>query len=204
LNEDFFLHVLPDACVNVLFNMVDTQIAAITARKITYVELNLGKMFHYTGIQLLPGVWKGNRDEIATDFVDTPYTGSLPLIDTASKLAGLSFEAQQAVLSDIARWFINDKLIAANTVTAQILAKLDTIHTVADMAALTGMSPRHLQRILQQTTGFTPHDLLKVLRLQQSFKQGYQVSYADQSHFIHSFRKITGYTPAEYFKNFDV
>ena len=92
----------------------------------------------------------------------------------------------------------------ANVVTEKILTNIDDIHTVADMAAVTGVSPRQLQRMLKQTTGFSPHDLLKVLRLQQSFKQHYLELYADQSHFIHSFRKITGYTPAKYANKFDV
>lgn len=204
LPDDFCLHVLPDACVNVLFNITATDIAAITARQTTYVVLNLGKTFHYVGIQLLPGVWQGNRDEIATSFVDTPYTGSLPLIKTANKLAKLDFDAQQAVLSELVRRLVDEKLVVANAVTAQILTNLDDIQSVADMATLTGMSPRHLQRTLKRTTGFAPHDFLKVLRLQLSFKQDYQVSYTDQSHFIRSFRKITGYTPAGYFKSFDV
>jgi AraC-like DNA-binding protein len=72
------------------------------------------------------------------------------------------------------------------------------------MASVTCLSTRQLQRILKQTTGFTPHDLLKVLRIQQSFKQHYLDLYADQSHYIHSFRKVTGYTPAKYANKFDV
>ena len=72
------------------------------------------------------------------------------------------------------------------------------------MAEVARLSPRQLQRVLKRSTGFTPHDLLKVLRLQQSFKQHYLETYADQSHFIHSFKKITGYTPAQYYRKFDV
>ena len=62
----------------------------------------------------------------------------------------------------------------------------------------------HSLRPLQQATGFRPHDLLKVLRMQQSFKQHYLDLYADQSHYIHAFRKITGYTPAKYVRKFGV
>ena len=91
-----------------------------------------------------------------------------------------------------------------NVVTEKILTHIADVHTVADMAAVSGLSTRHLQRTLKQTTGFTPHDLLKVLRMQQSFKQHYLDLYADQSHFIHSFRKITGYTPVKYANKFDV
>jgi AraC-like DNA-binding protein len=204
LPEDFYLHVLPDACVNILFNMLDTKIAAITALQTTYEVLNLGKTFHYVGVQLLPGVWQGNRDEIFDSLVNTPYAGKLPLIETNNKLAPLDFAGRQSTLAELVRQLIADKLIAFNPVTTIILTNLQDIHTVGDMANITGVSARQLQRILKQTTGFSPHDLLKVLRLQDSFKGHYLASYADQSHYIHSFRKITGYTPTTYDKKFAV
>lgn len=91
-----------------------------------------------------------------------------------------------------------------NPVTEKIFQRLDDIALVADMAEATGVSARQLQRILKHTTGFTPHDLLKVLRLQQSLNGSDTWSYADQSHFIHSFRNATGYTPGKYAKKFDV
>ena len=204
LAEDFCLHALPDACVNILFNQADTRIAGVTALRTTFEVLNLGRAFHYVGIQFFPGVWQGNRAELADRFVGTPYSGSLPLVETGDELARLDFHGKGAVLSALVERLIGAKLVMRNPVTEQILTHLSDIHTVADMAALTGMSTRQLQRTLRRTTGFSPHDLLKVLRLQQSFRQHYLESYADQSHFIHSFRKITGYTPARYAAEFDV
>lgn len=204
LLDDFFLHALPDACVNILFNQNDTRIAGITALRTTYEVLNLGKEFHYVGIQFFPGVWQGNQNETTDSFVGTPYLGDLPLIDTSNKLHPLDFPAKQSVLSELVSQLIESKHVAVNLVTEKILLHLNDIHTVADMAAITKISSRQLQRILKKSTGFSPHDLLKVLRLQQSFKQHYLESYTDQSHFIHSFRKITGYTPTEYYRKFDV
>jgi len=204
LPDDFCLHALPDACVNILFNQNDTQIAGVTALRTTYEVLNLGKEFHYVGIQFFPGVWQGNLDETTDSFVGTPYLGDLPLIETSKKLTGLDFYEKQAVLSELVAQLVERKLVAVNTVTEKILSNLDVIHSVGDMAKSTQMSPRQLQRILKKSTGFSPHDFLKVLRLQQSFKQHYLESYTDQSHFIHSFRKITGYTPAEYYRKYDV
>lgn len=204
LSEDFCLHVLPDACVNILFNLLDTRIAAVTARQTKYVVLNLGKSFHYSGVQFLPGVWRGKREEIRDGFVDEPYLGDLPLVETAKNLVKVNFASSEPIFSAFVRRLIDRKCVAANVVTSRILAELEEIHTVADMAAAANLSPRQLQRTLRQTTGFSPHDLLKVLRLQQSFKGNYLESYADQSHFIHSFRKITGFTPGEFFKSFDV
>jgi AraC-like DNA-binding protein len=204
LPEDFHLHALPDACVNILFNQADTNIAGVTALRTTFEVLNLGKTFHYVGIQFFPGVWQGNRKEIAHSFIGTPYLGHLPLIKISNELAALDFVAQQSILTALVQQLIDEALVVANLVTEKILTHIDDIHTVTDMAAMVNMSPRQLQRTLKQTTGFSPHDLLKVLRLQQSFRQHYLESYSDQSHYIHSFRKITGYTPAKYTDKFDV
>jgi AraC-like DNA-binding protein len=204
LPDDFCLHALPDACVNILFNQADTNIAGVTALRTTFEVLNLGRMFHYVGIQFFPGVWQGSREEIVDRFIGTPYLGHLPLIETSNELAKLDFTAKQSVLSDLVQRLIDENLVVTNAITQKILTNLDDVHTVADMAAMMGMSPRQLQRTLKRTTGFSPHDLLKVLRLQQSFRQHYLESYSDQSHFIHSFRKITGYTPVRYADKFDV
>jgi len=204
LATDFRLHAVPDACVNILFNQAETSIAGVTALRTTFEVLNLGKSFHYVGIQLLPGVWRGNREDIADRFVGTPYLGSLPLVQTGNALAELDFIARQTVMSELVQWFVDARLVVANVVTEKILTNMDAIHTVVDMAAVCGLSPRQLQRTLKQTTGLSPHDLLKVLRVQQSFKQHYLELYADQSHYIHSFRKIMGYTPAKFANKFDV
>lgn len=204
LPDDFCLHALPDACVNILFNQEDTRIAGVTALRTTYEVLNLGREFHYVGIQFLPGVWQGDLSDTSDSFVGTPYLGELPLIDVSNKLVNMDFPEKRPVLAELVQQLIEQKHIAINEVTAQILSNIDTIQTVADMAEATNMSPRQLQRILKKSTGFSPHDFLKVLRLQKSFKQHYLDTYTDQSHFIHSFRKITGYTPARYYRKFDV
>ena len=36
LAEDFFLHAVPDACVNILFNQLETDIAGVTALRTTH------------------------------------------------------------------------------------------------------------------------------------------------------------------------
>lgn len=166
--------------------------------------MNLGKDFHYAGIQFFPGVWQGDPNETSDSYVGTPYAGDLPLVETSEKLVSVDFTAKQPVLSALVSQLIERKLVAVNIVTQKILSNLDKIHNVADMAAATHLSSRQLQRNLKKSTGFTPHDFLKVIRLQQSFKQHYLDAYTDQSHFIHSFRKITGYTPAEYYRKYNV
>jgi AraC-like DNA-binding protein len=204
LDQDFCLHAVPDACVNILFNQRDTEIAAVTALRTKAEVLNLGKSFHYVGIQLYPGVWQGSRKEIADRFVGTPYAGELPLIQTCKELAPFDFAEKQPIMAKLIERFLAEGMAVANVVTEKILNNIDDIHSVDDMAAIAGISARQLQRTLLRTTGFSPHDLLKVLRMQQSFKRHYLDLYSDQSHFIHSFRKITGYTPSRYSNKFDV
>jgi AraC-like DNA-binding protein len=136
--------------------------------------------------------------------LDQPYTGDLPFIEVNNSLAGKSFADQQAILSTLVEDLIARNLVAPNPVTQTIFQHLDDITSVADMAAVCGVSARQLQRTLKRTTDFAPHDFLKILRLQQSLNGHDAWSYADQSHFIHSFRKATGYTPGKYAKKFDV
>ncbi len=204
LQEDFSYHALPDACVNLLFNQIDTSIAGITALHTEATTLNLGRAFHYVGVQLYPGVWQGDRNELTDRYVGTAYVGALPLIRTNQLLAGLEFSAMTHGLSELVRWCIAHGHVRANTLTARILSNLDAIRSVSDMAALLDLSPRQLQRTLKRSTGFAPHDLLKVLRLQQSFRRHYLDLYADQAHFTHAFRQAIGYTPVQYRKRFGV
>lgn len=204
LHEDFYLHAIPDACINILFNQLNTTIAGVTALRITYTELNLGKRFHYVGIQFLPGAWQGDLQETTNSFVGSAYQGNLPLLATNDALSKVNFSHKQPLLSRLVEQLSAQNLVTFNPITSCILHNIDNIKNVANMASFANISPRQLQRTLKQSTGFSPHDFLKVIRLQQSFKQHYLDAYTDQSHFIHCFRKITGYTPAEYYRKYDV
>lgn len=204
LANDFTLHAMPDACVNLLFDQQDCRIAGVTQLHTTHTSLDLGRSFHYAGIQFFPGVWRGDPDATVDHYVGEPYEGHLPLAEVGRAAADFDLDGKAVVFAEFVEALLDAGLVAPNSVTAAILTKLDEIHSVADMAAATAMSPRQLQRTLKRTTGFSPHDLLKVLRVQHSFREGYLLSFADQSHFTHSFRKLTGYTPGQFKKTFDV
>ncbi|MEL6894248.1 MAG: AraC family transcriptional regulator [Actinomycetota bacterium] len=204
LDEDFTLHAMPDACVNLLFNQQDTRIAGVTALQTEHTSLDLGRSFHFVGIQFFPGVWRGDPEQSVDHYVGEPYDGDLPLVAVNEQLAAVDGDGKHTVLTRLVERLRDDGLVAANPVTAAILRNLADITSVADMADVAAMSTRQLQRALKQTTGFSPHDLLKVLRIQHSFREGYLLSFADQSHYTHSFRKITGYTPRRFEQTFDV
>jgi AraC-like DNA-binding protein len=204
LSEDYRFHALPDACTYVVFDQLDLRIAGITKLRASSEELNLGRTFHYTNIRFLPGVWQNASGQVGHGQVDTPYSGGLPLLEVNRNLSNRDFTAQQPVLTELVERLVDDKLVLANPVTEKIFQHIDEIFSVSDMAAVSGLSPRQLQRNLKQMTGLAPHDFLKVLRLQQALNGEPSLSYADQSHFIHAFRKATGYTPGKYARKFDV
>jgi len=204
LPDDYRFHALPDACTYLVFDQLNVRITGVSRLRAASEEFNLGREFHFVNIRFLPGVWQGDLDQVAYGMVDTPYAGDLPLIDVNRELFKKEFADQQQVLSGLVEMLIDRKLVAPNPVTETIFQHLEEIQTVADMAAFSDLSTRQLQRTLKRTTGFAPHDFLKVLRLQQALNGDGTWSYADQSHFIHSFRKATGYTPGKYSRKFDV
>jgi len=204
LPNDYRFHALPDSCTYIIFNQIDTNNAGITKLNTSARELNLGKVFHYINIRLLPGVWQNISENIYDGMINLPYNGNLSLTQISYKLTKLDFTQKQVVLSEFIEKLIEKKLLVPNFITEKIFENLDDIHTVADMARVSCLSARQLQRTLKQTTGFTPHDFLKILRLQRALTGHDFPSYADQSHFIHSFRKATGYTPIKYHKKYDV
>ena len=204
LEKDFTLHAIPDACINILFNQKSADVAGITGLKTSYAELNLGKDFNYAGIQFFPGVWQGNRNETKDSFVGSKYLGELPLIGVNGKTANLSFADKLPIFSDLVSTLVEQKIVEQNKIVQKILSNLDRVQSVSEMAKIVHLSPRQLQRALKEATGFSPHDFLKVMRLQQSLKEHHVNLYSDQSHFIRSFKKITGYSPTSYFRKYDV
>lgn len=204
LAEDYRFHALPDACTYMVFDQQNHAITGASRLRAASEEFNLRRSFHFINIRFLPGVWQDEGEPISYGLLNTPYQGTLPLIEINHQLCEQGFAGSQALLSSLVETLIAGKLVAPNPITEKIFQHLDEIHNVADMAALAGISPRQLQRTLKRTTGFSPHDFLKVLRLQLSLNGGDIWSYADQSHFIHSFRKATGYTPGKYARKFDI
>jgi AraC-like DNA-binding protein len=204
LPDDYRFHALPDACTYIVFDQLDRRIAGVSKLRAASEEFNLGKSFHFINIRFLPGIWQGDVDQIDHGMVDTPYVGDLPLVDVNRMLSEHPFAQSGPVLTAFVETLIAQGLVAPNLVIERIFQHLDDLHTVSDMADVSNLSPRQLQRNLKRTTGFAPHDFLKILRLQQSLNGNDTWSYADQSHFIHSFRRATGYTPGKYVRKFDV
>lgn len=80
---------------------------------------------------------------------------------------------------------------------------------VDELAAHVGLTERSLQRLVEQRVGMSPKWLIQRRRLHDAvvgLKEGKtsladmaaSLGYADQAHFTHDFRTVTGMTPGEY------
>ena len=80
---------------------------------------------------------------------------------------------------------------------------------VDELASHAGLSERSLQRLVEQRVGMSPkwliqrrrlHDAVEALKAGESTlaDMAARLGYADQAHFTHDFRTVTGMTPGEY------
>jgi len=132
---------------------------------------------------------------------------------TLQVLAGVDFVDIQTRLASTANtdhlWTILEDCghqlqhaeVIQNNPTIAILLNTD-ITSAASMAAQTGYSIRHIQRVLRRNVGFTPHDFIKVIRFQRALYMDNSSVYADQSHYIREFKRITDMTPRAFYQTY--
>ncbi len=199
LSEDFVYLVLPDVCIDIVFDLSPTPTfdnALIMTPDVTASTVNLGREFSFIGIRFLPGTWDNTPQDIVgrKDYINT--LAEYDMARFSRQLSEtLNFPEKVILLEKLANACKDTGVIKANVRLQELLANFEQIHTVDDIAKISGFSRRHLQRIFKEEIGYSPHDFLKIIRFQQSFNQKSSHSYADQSHYIHQFKQITGITP---------
>lgn len=190
LTAPFDYLVLPDACADIIFDLsaASTEPVFIMVSDTNAVQVDLGTSFHYVGVRFLPGV-----------LPNTPHIEQL-LADATTVRRQLTADQSDstAIHDTLVRCAVrmrNAGLAQPNHLMHQVLAHAANVHKVADIESLTGYNRRQLQRIFMKQTGFTPRDFLKILRFQNTLASEPQHYYADQSHYIKEFKRITGMTP---------
>lgn len=89
------------------------------------------------------------------------------------------------------------------------MSKVDGLATVDQMASVSCLSRKQMERVFTDVVGLLPKRYLRIIRLQRSlhhFQEKPNLSitevaidsgYYDQSHMIDEYKKFTGYTPGE-------
>ena len=186
--------VLPDVCTDYIFDLkasVQNDRAFIMASSGVAERVDLGTEFFYAGIRFFPGV-------LQTE------TANLPGSDAVwSKLVAAKDDGQLRTELEL---YINrsmQKEIAhKNWLMSHILTHADELHSAQDLERLSGYSGRQLRRLFQTQTSLSPSSFIKILKFQNSLLADPTLRYADQSHLIKEYKRITGLTPHAFKKTY--
>jgi AraC-like DNA-binding protein len=96
------------------------------------------------------------------------------------------------------------------TIVNAMLVDSSRESTITDVAENLHLTPKTLERTIQRHFNLSPKNLWKILRFQQTSQHlhnhqasrlidALQFGYYDQSHFIKECRKMTGYSPKDFF-----
>lgn len=190
LESDFMYLVLPDICTDIIFDLDGSSSEGLFIMRSgnRAEEINLGKDFHFVGIRFLPGV-------VANEYMQNKAHAS-DLQRMCRQLQAADTEgARRLILLECVAALLAQASVTKNYLMHQVVAHSQELHTVGDIEALTGYTRRQLQRIFRRQTSLSPRDFLKVLRFQQALSSGASDMYADQSHLIKEFKRVTGLTP---------
>lgn len=195
LKEDFCYLVLPDGCIDLVFDISQSPSfggALIMTPNVTAERLNLGTSFSYVGIRLRPGAWLASPYDIVGQAIPTDNLAGHDLHITRRQLTTVAPVERAAVLQKLV-----SKLEQSGILSDNIEAPVHC-QTVKDYISKWSCSRRHVQRVFRNRLGYTPHDFIKITRFQQSLRQGSFEAYADQSHYNREFKRITSLTPREF------
>jgi AraC-like DNA-binding protein len=124
--------------------------------------------------------------------------------------------AHLAALAHVESWLATHLPVdASGLLVNRLVARLGEhpeVTRVDELAREAGLSERSLQRLVEQRIGLSPKWLLQRRRLHdavEALKAGRgtlaevaaDLGYADQAHFTHDFRTVTGMTPGEYLRD---
>lgn len=140
--------------------------------------------------ELFPRMQDAETFEQRVEIINTHFTGML-----AKNYANFEFQRVSHIVNTIK--------------SSKGLIDVDSLSREACL------SRKQLERVFTKHIGSTPKQYLKTVRLQLSLQikckdkyrnltqLAYDCGYYDQSHFINEFKTQTGYTPRQYFENYD-
>ncbi len=174
-------------------------------------------VFQPAGINQLTGI---PADELRDKIIRTEYIFNKQARELYEKLAEqFTIQNKLRLLNTFfseqmaKRVIPDDSLIRA---TLNFMVKNKGLISSNQLIRLTGYTERHIERKFMESVGINPkkfsnivklHIFLKELKSNQNNKNltrmAYDAGYADQSHLIKEFKKITGMTPKIYQNNAD-
>lgn len=214
-SETIEAEYLPDACVNLLFEIRDANVIgkfcgiSTKARKMVF-EPNI----LYFGIKPYTNVGLCCKEQNQNNFVDQVVELGNQFSNTENFLKELrctsTFQERRDLLYKHRSLFLDEN---RRSVLAEYLSVLLCTETTAfsmeKIASETGYSKRYAQRVFQKKIGVSPKLYSRIIRFQNALKAVYfeddstlakvacQLGYYDQAHLIHEFQLFTQTSPTK-------
>lgn len=206
---------LPDACVNLLFEIRNTGVIgkflgiSTKTKKIVFEPNVL-----YFGVKPYTNVGLCCKEQNQNTFVDQVIELNNQFSDTENFLKGLeytsTFQERRDLLYRHRSIFLDEN---RRSVLAEYLSVLLCTETTAfsmeKIERETGYSKRYAQRVFQKKIGVSPKLYSRIIRFQNAIKAIYfeedltlakvacQLGYYDQAHLIHEFQLFTQTSPTK-------
>ncbi|MCH8550861.1 MAG: helix-turn-helix domain-containing protein [Natronospirillum sp.] len=228
--EDPYFHRTPvDGCTQLIFafrggfcrqadpSQCSQQLkSALIAQTTTSLTYRLSEDFGLFGVCLYPFSIPYLTGIEGPDFIDRYFAPGDLLGEPAKELAATmaSVDRNEHRLA-LVQNLLSPLFARRSTREPQVIGLLRQLFSASDADELEALShpstisSRHLQRQVKRYTGYTPKQLVRILRLQLAMQSdpapalsdiATRGDYYDQSHLSNEFRSLSGTTPGDYFK----
>lgn len=202
LKRNFIYTVMPDACIDIIFDVREAADPIIMTPTIAIETVELGKEFHYIGIRFKPGVFK---DGVDIKSIIGHQKSLISVLKRQVEFSDINLhisrseQEQYDVLDKFARKLVDDRIVERNNFIENVLRGMQSGLTVNEVAIKVGYSSRQLQRKVSVQTGYSPIQLKRIVRFQSVLSSGdHGLKFADQSHLIKEFKAVTGVSYANF------
>jgi AraC-like DNA-binding protein len=210
---------VPDGCIDIVFDSDGSNIAArVCGTVLAHTTIPNAQGHEYFGVRFIPGITPALLSARFPDFVDN----EVPLADctrdkslaeqimtcrTFAEKTDMFLNLYQKSISDYSEDELKMNLF--NAVKGKIISSCGNIRMKA-IEDYTGYGRRYIDRVFNETTGFTPKTLCRIVRFQNTIDHldhnntiaisdlAADHGYFDQPQFIRDFEYFTGMSPRSY------
>lgn len=208
----FAQETVPYYCVNLVFEADGGRIWGIPRSKFRRELTGTGRVF---GIKFTPAGFHPFARQPVSRFTDSavPVVEIFGVEAAGLELLSLPDPCQMIALAEhflCQRQPADDPQVGFINRLIEYIAAHREITKVEDVAQISGVSKRGLQRLFNQYVGVSPKWVIRRCRLHEAVERltqgevndwpqvALELGYFDQAHFIKDFKAVVGLTPAEY------
>lgn len=208
----FAQETVPYYCVNLVFEADGGRIWGVPRAKFRRELTGTGRVF---GIKFTPAGFHPFARQPVSRFTDSavPVVEIFGVEAAGLELLSLPDPCQMIALAEhflCQRLPADDPQVGFINRLIEYIAAHREITKVEDVAQISGISKRGLQRLFNQYVGVSPKWVIRRCRLHEAVERltqgevndwpqvALELGYFDQAHFIKDFKAVVGLTPAEY------